>query len=212
MSSEIDLLIRETIHDHKRIIFNGNGYSESWIEEAARRGLPNIPNTVDAIAAIRDEKNLVLMEKHAVLSRTEMDSRCEIQYELYIKTINIEALTMLEMAKRQLLPAVISYRGYLAEIISNLKAADTESQPETDLLNRIGSLFSSFSQNLMKLEEAVDEASSKHSSGLKLQAESYRDLVFTAMSDLREDADGLEAIIDQKYWPIPTYSDLLFNV
>jgi glutamine synthetase len=212
ISSEIDLLIRETISEHKRIIFNGNGYSDSWIEEAARRGLPNIPNTVDAIKTIRDEKNLVLMEKHAVLSRTEMESRCEIQYEIYIKTINIEALTMLEMAKRQLLPAIIAYRGRLAEIILNLKSAGTNFQPEKDLLDRISILFSSFSQKLEALEDAVDESSSIHSSGLKKQAEAYRDLVFTAMSALRADTDALEVLVDEKYWPIPTYSDLLFNV
>jgi glutamine synthetase len=209
---DIDKLIQEAINKHQRVIFNGNGYSDEWVEEAKLRGLPNIRTTVDAIKAIREEKNLSLMEKHAVLSRKEMDARCEIQYEIYIKTINIEALTMIEMAKRQILPAVIDYRGKLASEISSIQSIGQDAEVETDLFARISAALHSFSRNLVQLERNLEKAAEMHSQEAADQAAAYRDQVFAVMNLLREDADLLETLIDQKFWPLPTYSSMLFNV
>ena len=209
---DIDKLIQEAINKHQRVIFNGNGYSDEWVEEAKLRGLPNIRTTVDAIKAIREEKNLSLMEKHAVLSRKEMDARCEIQYEIYIKTINIEALTMIEMAKRQILPAVIDYRGKLASEISSIQSIGQEAEVETDLFARISAALHSFSRNLVQLERNLEKAAEMHSQETADQAAAYRDQVFAVMNLLRDDADLLETLIDQKFWPLPTYSSMLFNV
>jgi glutamine synthetase len=209
---DIDKLIQEAINKHQRVIFNGNGYSDEWVEEAKLRGLPNIRTTVDAIKAIREEKNLSLMEKHAVLSRKEMDARCEIQYEIYIKTINIEALTMIEMAKRQILPAVIDYRGKLASEISSIQSIGQDAEVETDLFARISAALHSFSRNLVQLERNLEKAAEMHSQEAADQAAAYRDQVFAVLNLLREDADLLETLIDQKFWPLPTYSSMLFNV
>jgi glutamine synthetase len=204
-------LIKETICAHRRIIFNGNNYTQEWVEEAARRGLPNTATTVEAIQAIRREKNLALMEKHAVLSRGEMESRAEILYENYIKTLHIEALTMIEMARRQILPAVIAYKGHLAGVIVQVGAAGCDVSVEQALCGEISSRLTAFSQNLERLDKAVDQAEAVTSSAAD-KAVAYRDLVFAAMAPLRQDGDRLEELIDAAYWPIPTYSDMLFNI
>jgi len=211
VEAEANAIILEVIQAHKRIIFNGNGYSDEWVEEAARRGLPNIRTTVDAIAAIRAEKNIQLMEKHGVLSRIEMESRCEIQYEIYIKTVNIEALTMVEMAKRQILPAIIRYKADLADSIGSVLAIGGDAEIEKTLFTRISDTMKSFSANLTRLEQAIETAAHLHGDS-KAQAIAYRDLVFAGMGALRQDADLLETMIDAEYWPLPTYSELLFNV
>ncbi|MDW7659186.1 MAG: glutamine synthetase type III, partial [Bacillota bacterium] len=181
------------------------------VEEAARRGLPNIANTVDAIAVLKAEKNLALMEKHAVLSRIEMESRCEILYENYIKTINIEALTMIEMAKRQIVPAVIAFKGHLADTISSVDAIGCDVSVEKSLCDAVSQQFVSLRKNLTLLETSLSEAGALHGDTVA-QAAAYRDLVFTAMGLLRQDADKLEELVDAKFWPFPTYSDMLFNV
>ena len=211
VQKEINAIILEVIKKHKRVIFNGNNYSEEWVAEAKKRGLPNIQNTVDAIAAIRAEKNLALMEKHGVLSRVEMESRCEIQYEIYIKTVNIEALTMVEMSKRQILPAVIGYKADLAASISSILAIDGNADVEKALFDQISESMKSFSANLAKLEKALKTAANLHGD-TKAQAVAYRDLVFKTMGELRKDADMLETMVDAEYWPMPTYSKLLFNL
>jgi glutamine synthetase len=211
VQKEISRIILETIQKHKRIIFNGNNYSDKWIAEAKKRGLPNIQNTVDAIGAIREEKNLTVMEKHGVLSRVEMESRCEINYETYIKTVNIEAQTMVEMSKRQILPAVIGYRADLASSISSIEAVEGNVDVEKALFDQISSSMKSFNANLVKLEKNLKSAASLHGD-TKAQAVAYRDLVFKTMGDLRKDADMLETIVDAEYWPMPTYSKLLFNL
>jgi glutamine synthetase len=210
VQKEINAIILETIQKHKRIIFNGNNYAEEWIVEAKERGLPNIQNTVDAIGAIREEKNLALMEKHGVLSRVEMESRCEINYEIYIKTVNIEALTMIEIARRQILPAVIGYRADLASSIGSVLSVDGNADVEKSLFDQISVSLKSFNANLTRLEKNLKTAASKHGDN-KVQAVAYRDLVFKAMGDLRQDVDMLETIVDAEYWPMPTYSKLLFN-
>ena len=211
VQKEINTIIFETIKDHKRIIFNGNNYSEEWGREAKKRGLPNIRTTVDAIAAIRAEKNLALMEKHGVLSRIEMESRCEIQYEIYIKTINIEGLTMVEMSKRQILPAVIGFKADLASSIESILAVEGNAEIEKGLFNKISESMISFSTNLAKLEKAIAAAARLHGDN-KAQAVAYRDTVFKIMGELRKDADTLETIVGDDYWPIPTYSKLLFSI
>ncbi len=173
--------------------------------------MPNIRNTVDAIAAIRAEKNLAVMEKHCVLSRVEMESRAEINYEIYIKTVNIEGLTMVEMCKRQILPAVIDFKTAMASSISSILAIDGDAAIEKGLFNDISASLTSFSANLARLEKAIDKAAKLHGD-LKAQAVAYRDLVFKAMGELRKDADMLETMVDADYWPIPTYSELLYNI
>ena len=211
VKKEINTIILEVIKDHKRVIFNGNNYSDEWVAEAGKRGLPNIRNTVDAIAAIRAEKNLALMEKHGVLSRVEMESRCEIQYEIYIKTVNIEGLTMVEMSKRQILPAVIRYKTDLASAISSILAAGGDVGVEKDLFAKISESMTAFSANLAKLEKEIERAANLHGN-TKAQAVAYRDTVFKTMGELRKNADTLETMVDSNYWPIPTYSKLLFNI
>jgi glutamine synthetase len=208
---EVSAIISQVVLENKRIIFNGNNYSDEWVAEATRRGLPNIRNMVDAIASIKAEKNKVLMEKHAVLSRVEMDSRCEIQYELYTKTINIEAQTMVEMAKRQIIPSVISYKADLASSIAALRAAEIDDSVESELLAKVTGSLLACSTDLANLEKALEKAASLHGDAAA-QATAYRDLVFVAMGQLRQDVDSLETITDSEYWPIPTYSEILFNI
>ncbi|PVV83770.1 glutamine synthetase III [Dehalogenimonas alkenigignens] len=204
-------IILDVVRKHKRIIFNGNNYAAEWVTEAKQRGLPNIANTVDAIAAIRADKNIALMEKHGVLSRVELESRTEIQYEIYIKTINIEGQTMVEMAKRQILPAVIAFRAELAASISAVTAIEGNAEVENALFVQVSQTLRSFSTNLSKLEEALKTAAGLHGDTLA-QAEAYRDLVFKAMGELRKDADFLETMVDADFWPMPTYAKLLFNL
>ncbi len=211
VQKETGIIILEVIKKHQRVIFNGNNYAKEWVAEAKKRGLANTRTTVDAIAAIRAEKNLALMEKHGVLSRVEMESRCEIQYEIYIKTINIEALTMVEMSKRQILPAVIGYRADLAASISSIIAIEGSADVEKALFVQISDSMRSFSANLAKLEKAIQTATDLHGD-TQAQAVACRDLVFTAMGELRKDADMLETIVDEEYWPMPTYAKLLFNL
>jgi glutamine synthetase len=211
VNKEINKIILETIKAHKRVIFNGNNYSEEWLKEATKRGLPNIRNTVDAIAVIKAEKNLALMEKHGVLSRVEMESRAEIQYEIYIKTINIEALTMIDIAQRQILPAVISYKADLAGSIGTILSIDGNADGEKALFVKVNDSLKSFNAHLAKLDKATKAAAGLHGD-VKAQAIAYRDNVFTAMADLRKDADLLETLVAAEYWPMPTYTELLFNV
>jgi glutamine synthetase len=210
LKADINAIILDTVKKHKRVIFNGNNYSDEWVAEAGKRGLPNITSTVEAIAVLRAEKNLAIMEKHGVLSRVEMESRCEIQYETYIKTVNIEALTMVEMSRRQILPAVIGYKADLADSINSILAADGNADVEKDLFNKISTSTSSFSTKLAKLEKAIETAAKTHGD-TKKQAAAYRDLVFVAMGELRKDVDMLETMISSDYWPIPSYTELLFN-
>lgn len=212
LDAEIQKYIQEVVKNHKRIIFNGNNYTNEWVAEAEKRGLPNIRSTVAAIQALLDEKNLQVCEKHHVYSRTELHSRYEILLENYIKTINIEALTMVDMAKRQILPAVIDFTGTLAEAINKVKAAAAAADvsAQTALLVELTKTVNSFSANIAALEKGLAGAE-KVSDLLKL-AEYYRDVIFAAMGQLRNDADYLETMVDAKAWPLPTYADMLFNV
>lgn len=210
---ELQSILKEIVTNHKRIIFNGNNYSEEWVKEAEKRGLPNITNTVDAISTLTYEKNITVFEKHGVLNKTELHSRCEILLEAYIKTINIEALTMLDMAKRQILPAVISFSGSIASSIASIKATglDVDISVQTELLNEVSTLLSQFKTKTVELEKVTSEASN-FSGDTYDHAVMYRDVVFAKMNELRAVADKLETIVDEKVWPFPTYAQLLFNI
>ncbi len=212
-SAEVKKILKEMVKNHKRVIFNGNGYTDEWVAEATKRGLPNITSTVEAISAIKTEKNINVFEKHGVFSKVECESRFEIGLENYIKSINIESLTALEIAKRQILPSVISFATELADSINSINAtgvkADTSVQES--LLKEVSSLAASFKKNIDKLEKANNKAAAMHGDIFK-QASSYRDDVFAQLSVLRADADALEEIVDAEFWPLPTYGEMLFNV
>lgn len=212
VNAEVQNILTEIVKNHKRIIFNGNGYSEDWVTEAESRGLQNIKTTVESIKALINEKNIKVMEKHSVLSRLEMESRYEISLENFTKTLNIEALTTIEMAKREILPAVINFATKVAESINTIKAtgvaADMSAQIE--LLTEVSSLTASLKKNIAILEESVEKAASIDDS--YEQSAFYRFDVFEKMNVLREDADKLETIVGKDYWPLPTYADMLFYV
>ncbi len=213
VEAEVQAILTEYVAKHKRVVFNGNGYSDEWVVEAEKRGLQNLKTTVESIKALISEKNIAVMEKHAVLSRVEMESRYEIALENYIKTINVEALTMIEMAKRQILPAVINFATDVATSINTIQAtgiaADISAQ--TELLTEVSALTAALKNNVAILEEAVAKAANAHGDTYE-QASLFRFDVFEKMGALREVADTLETLVDEDVWPMPTYSDLLFNV
>lgn len=210
---EVQAILHDIVKNHKRIIFNGNGYSDEWVAEAEKRGLPNIRTTVESIKAIIAEKNLAVMEKHCVLSRVEMHSRYEISLEHYVKTINIEALTMLEMAKRHILPAVINFTSELAASINSIKATglSVDVSAQSELLIEVSALAGTLKKKIGELEETVAKAQDMHGDTYE-QAHFYRFGVFEKMGELRTAADKLETLVDADMWPFPTYGDMLFNV
>ncbi len=213
VNAEVKLLLVEYVTKHRKVVFNGNGYSDEWVAEAEKRGLKNTKTTVEAIKALISEKNIAVMEKHAVLSKVEMESRYEIALENYIKTINVEALTMVEMAKRQILPAVIKFATNLAASINTIKATGVAADltVQTELLTDVSSLLASLKKNIAVLEAAVDKASNAHGDTYE-QASLFRFDVFEKMATLREVVDTLDTVVDKEVWPMPTYSDLLFNI
>ena len=205
-------LIKRTIRDHRRVIFNGNGYSAAWEEEAARRGLPNKKNAPAALPALIDPKNIALMEEFGVLTKVEMYSRYEVELEHYSKIINIEALTMLEMARKQLLPAVNSYMSELANTAAS-KLAVSESisvRSETKTLGRLSADADAMSDAIDTLQDAVDAAKALPSESEKAVA--FHDNVLPAMDALRAAADDAETICGEDYWPLPSYSKMLYYV
>ena len=205
-------LIKKTVTEHKRVIFNGNGYSDEWVEEAAKRGLPNIKSMVEAIPALVSDRAIALFEKHKVFTSIELHSRSEIMYESYSKAINIEAKTMISMASVKFIPAVISYTKKLADSINAIKAAapDVDVSVQTGLLMEASSLLVNAQTALKKLQDAVNTAASKEE-GAEM-AISFREAVVPAMESLRKPIDELETIVDKELWPVPTYGDLLFEV
>ena len=205
-------LIKRTIRDHRRVIFNGNGYSAAWEEEAARRGLPNKKNAPAALPALIDPKNIALMEEFGVLTKVEMYSRYEVELEHYSKIINIEALTMLEMARKQLLPAVNAYMSEVANTAAS-KLAVSESisvRSETKTLNRLSADADAMSDAIDTLQDAVDAAKALPSESEKAVA--FHDNVLPAMDALRAAADDAETICGEDYWPLPSYSKMLYYV
>ena len=208
--SAVHDLIKEYLTKHQRIIFNGDGYSKEWIEEAKRRGLPNIPSMVESVSALTTEKATRLFEKFGIFTKAELESRAEILYEQYAKTINIEALTMVDIANKQLVPSVIEYVGMLAETVNATKAAGVESVVTLDLLKRVSGLLNAMQEARVNLS-SIEKIGSVMERG-KEQAFYYREKVVPAMDTLRHAADELERIVDKDYWPFPTYADLLFEV
>ncbi len=212
VNSEVQKIIAEIVKNNKKVIFNGNNYSDEWVVEAEKRGLPNIKSMVDAVKVMVSEKNESVFVKHGVLSKAEIHSRYEILLETYAKTINIEALTALDMAKRDILPAAFKAVEKIAGSINAVKATgvDADTSAQAELLAEVSSLAASFKKGIAALEAAVEKASSI-GDALEM-AEAYRDDVFVKMGELRAAADKLEAIVDTDIWPIPTYGELLFGV
>ena len=205
-------LIKRTIRDHRRVIFNGNGYSAAWEEEAARRGLPNKKNAPAALPALIAPKNIALMEEFGVLTKVEMESRYEVEMEHYAKVINIEALTMLEMARKQLLPAVNAYMSEVANTAAS-KLAVSESisvRSETKTLGRLSADADAMSDAIDTLQDAVDAAKALPSESEKAVA--FHDNVLPAMDTLRAAADDAETLCGEDYWPLPSYSKMLYYV
>ena len=205
-------LIKKYATEHQRIIFNGNGYSDEWVEEAAKRGLPNIKSMVDAIPAYVAPQNVAAFEKFNVFTKTELESRVEIEYETYAKTINIEAKTMIDVAGKQIIPSVIGYTTELATSLTAVQTAcaEADTTAQKELLVQTSALLAETKAALAKLEE-VTEAGGAMEEGRE-QAAYYRDTVKVAMDALRAPVDKLEMIVDKDMWPMPSYGDLIFEV
>ena len=205
-------LIIKTISEHKRIIFNGNGYEDAWLEEAARRGLSNYKTTPDALPHYIDEKNVALFSKHKVFTEVEMRSRCEVHLENYCKVLKIEALTMAEMVRKDIIPAAYTYLKRLSETAVAVKSAcpELDCAMEINMLKYLRTLTDSLYVNINKLEEILAGA---EKCGSELEsAFYYRDKVLPVMGELRSAADEIERFVGEKYWPYPTYGELLFSV
>ena len=204
-------LIKKYATNHERIVFNGDGYSEEWVKEAERRGLPNMKTMVDAIPALNTPKAVALFEKFGVFTKAELDSRVEIEYELYAKEINIEAKAMIDIATKQIIPAVIRYTTVLAKSINEVRmACDADVSAQTDILKEVSELLAETKGALGKLEK-VTATASKMKQGRE-QAVYYRDEVTSAMTALRTPVDKLEMLVDKSMWPMPSYGDLIFEV
>ena len=203
-------LIKKYLTEHQRIIFNGNGYSEEWVEEAARRGLPNIKSMVEASETLTTEKSIKLFEKFGIFTKAELESREEVLYETYSKTINIEALTMVDMAKKQYIPAVMEYTKTLADTVLAVKSAGADATVQTTVLKSISEKLAETQAAETALEDKLAEAAGIEDP--KKLAFFYKDVVHTAMDDLRTPVDELEMMVDKKVWPVPTYGDLIFEV
>ena len=204
-------LIKKYATEHQRIVFNGNGYSDEWVEEAERRGLPNIKSMVDAIPALNTEKAVALFEKFGVFTKAELDSRVEIEYETYAKEINIEAKAMIDIATKQIIPAVIRYTTTLAQSINAVKAAcGADISVQTEILMEVSDLLADTKNALSKLEEVTAQGAAMAQG--REQAVFYRDEVMTAMKALRTPVDKLEMLVDKSMWPMPSYGDLMFEV
>lgn len=209
-NSAVHDLIKKYFTEHRRVIFSGDGYSASWVEEAKRRGLPNLPSMVDAVDTLKTDKAVRLFERFGIFTKAELESRAEVLYETYAKTINIEAHTMTGMVSKQIVPAVMSYAGDLADTVNSMNNAGVKPVVPEKLLIQIN-------EDLTELQSALEKmkAERKHAVALSSQRERafyYKDYVVPAMKALREPADRLEKIVDKEYWPFPTYAELMFEV
>ena len=203
-------LIKEYMSRHQRIIFNGDGYSEEWVKEAERRGLPNIRSMVEAAGTLTTDKAIRLFEKFGIFTRVELQSREEILYETYAKTINIEALTMIDMASKKYIPAVVGYTKTLADAVLAVREAGADSSVQTELLNQVSTQLTAAREALKELEKVTAQASAMPDA--KAQAFFCMDTVKRAMDALRVPVDALEMLVDKKVWPVPSYGELLFEV
>lgn len=206
-------LIRDLATKHKRIIFNGNNYSDEWVREAESRGLLNLKNTADAVPHLVDEKNITLFTKHGIYTAEELHSRCEILLDNYCKVLHIEALTMLDMSKKEIIPAVSAYLKDLSATASSIKSvvADADCTMQEQLIHKIAAL----SGSLYKKTEALSTAvlnTKDHEENIEERAQYYKNYIFSGMQELRAVADELETLVGEEYWPFPTYGDLLFKI
>ena len=213
-SDDFELAVHDLIKgyatENQRIVFNGDGYSEAWVEEAERRGLPNIRSMVEAIPAITADKAVALFERFGVFTKAELESRAEIRYESYAKAINIEARTMIDMASKQFLPTFIKYTKTLADTVNTVKAAGADASVQLDCLNQVTELMGETKSALDTLVRVTNEAAAKEEGSV--QANFYHTDVFPAMEALRAPIDKLEMIVDKEAWPMPSYGDLMFEV
>ncbi len=203
-------LITKYATEHKRIVFNGDGYSDNWVEEAEKRGLPNIKSMVEAIPALEDEKTIKVFEQFHVFTEAELRSRVEIKYENYAKVINIEAKTMIDMASKQIIPAIIKYTKTLADTVVAVKAAGADADVQAEALAEVSVLLKEAKEALAALIKVTDEAATKEEG--EEQAKFFKFTVFPAMEALRAPVDKLEMIVDKEAWPMPSYGDLMFEV
>ena len=208
---EIHDIIKEFATEHQRIVFNGNGYSREWEEEAKRRGLPNLPTMVDAIPALTTPKAVKLFENFKVFSRAELESRAEIQYESYAKAVNIEARTMINMTTKQIIPAVVRYTTMVADSIHSVGSIEgMDVSVQTDILRKCTQHLKKVNEALSHLSEVTDTAAAMEEG--RDRAVYYKDKVIPAMAQLRTPVDALEILVDKKVWPMPSYGDLIFEV
>ena len=208
--SDVMMIAKENILAHKRIIFGGDGYSKEWEEEAKRRGLANLRTTPEALSKLLDEKNIRMFERFGVYSRTELEARYEIYMENYCTTISIEALTMIELVKKEIIGSVVAYETALAELVESKTKLGVSASLETNLLNKISSLADDMGVKLEALEKAVNGSKAPMNTAEK--GDYYREIIVSAMGELRAVVDELETLVDSKYWALPTYSELLFSV
>ena len=209
LDKTVDEIIYETLKEHQKVIFNGNGYSDEWIAEAEKRGLPNVKTMVDATASLLYPKTIEMFERQHVYTKTELESRAEINYEAYAKAINIEAKTMIDMAGKEIIPAVISYTTELANSVLSVKEAGADASVQADILTEVSGYLKEMKAASAKLAETVATAATFEG---KAQAEYFRDTVKVAMDELRAPVDKAEMIVDKEFWPFPSYSELLFEV
>jgi glutamine synthetase len=201
-------ILCKIVKEHRRVIYNGDNYIPEWVQEAEKRGLANMRSSVESLNSIMDKENVALFSKHKVLSKAELHARMDILLEVYNKMINIEALTMLNMAKRQILPAAVEYSGRLAGVVNNVSSTDVDFDVQKSMLEKVGGLIKLLHSSIGKLESAVDQVNSVK--GVSKRASQYHDIVKPAMQDVRSAADELEKIVGVKYWPLPTYAEMLF--
>lgn len=203
-------LIKKNLTDHQRIIFNGDGYSEAWVKEASRRGLPNVPSMIEAACALTTEKSVSLFEKFGIFTKTELRSREEVVYETYSKSIHVEAATMVEMVSKQILPACVRYAGNLASSVRELGAAGIDTSTEKSMLKDVSDNINELKASLDRLTEDLKKAETLPEG--KGTAFYYKDTVMIDMESLRTPADRLELIVDKELWPFPSYGELVFEV
>ena len=203
-------LIKKYATEHQRVVFDGNGYSDAWVEEAERRGLPNIRSMVEAIPALTTDKAINMFEKFKVFTKAELESRAEIKFESYAKAINIEARTMIDMASKQIIPAIIKYTKDLADTVVAVKEAGADASVQAELLTEVSGLLAESKKALEALKVVTDQAAAMEEG--EDQARFYHSDVVPAMEALRAPVDKLEMIVDKEAWPMPSYGDLIFEV
>ena len=203
-------LIKEYMIESDKVVFNGNGYSDEWVAEAERRGLPNIKSMVESIPAITTDKAVALFERFSVFTKAELESRAEIEYEAYAKAVNIEARTMIDMASKQFIPAVMKYTKQLADTVIAVKEAGVDAEVQAEALTEVSVLLKETKEALATLKKVTEEAAEKEEG--EVQATYYHSEVVPAMEALRVPVDKLEMIVDKEAWPMPSYGDLIFEV